>query len=133
MVLRGRPLAAFGLLSGLGAAFAFWLGSRPDPYPRDLRGTLYFVSDREGIDALYVRHLPPGDALPLATTAEPVKDPALSPDGSRLAFVMGGRIGLLSLPGGSPRFLTLGVDFQDAQPAWRPDGKGLVVSTRARD
>jgi Tol biopolymer transport system component len=95
-------------------------------------GSLVFVSDREGQDALYLRHLPRGEPRRLVVTGEPVREPALSPDGSRLAFVMGGRIGLVSLPKGELRFVTLGVDHQDAQPSWRPDGRALVVSSRIR-
>jgi Tol biopolymer transport system component len=106
------------------------LRDRPPPLPADLSGTLYFVSDREGTDALFARRLPKGEARRLAVTGEPVQDPALSPDGSLLAFTMGGRIGLLPLPRGEVRFATLGVDHRDAQPAWRPDGKAVVVSSR---
>ena len=106
------------------------LRDRPPPLPADLAGTLYFVSDREGTDALFARRLPKGETHRLAVTGEPVADPALSPDGSRLAFAMGGRIGLLPLPRGEVRFATLGVDHRDAQPAWRPDGRALVVSSR---
>jgi Tol biopolymer transport system component len=125
----------FGL-AGTGALVLVLVGAllllhdRPPPLPPDLSGTLYFVSDREGMDALFSRHLPGGDAHRLTVTGEAVTDPALSPDGSRLAFAMGGRIGLLPVPRGTVRFATLGVDHRDAQPAWRPDGRALVVSSR---
>jgi Tol biopolymer transport system component len=127
-----RALAASVFLAGVAAVFLFWRWPRPSPPPPDVRGTLYFVSDREGMDALYIRHLPRGEAIRLAITTEPVRDPALSKDGSRLAFAMGGRLGLVSLPMGDVRFVTLGVDYRDAQPSWRPDGKAVVVSARAR-
>jgi Tol biopolymer transport system component len=117
------------LALGAGGAALLRRGRQP-PLPADLEGTLYFVSDREGADSLFVRRLPKGEARRLTVTSEPVQDPALSPDGSRLAFAMGGRIGLLPLPRGEARFATLGVDHRDAQPAWRPDGRALVVSSR---
>ena len=90
---------------------------RPTPLPADAAGSLLFVSDREGQDALYIRRLPKGEPRRLVVTGEPVGDPALSPDGSRLAFVMGGRIGLVSLPRGEIRFVTLGVELAVAESA----------------
>jgi Tol biopolymer transport system component len=59
-----------------------------------------------------------------------VAEPALSPDGTLAAFVVGGRIGLATLASGDVRLLTLGVDWKDASPAWLPDGRGLVVCSR---
>lgn len=125
VALAGATALAL-LLAGLGLL----LRGRHPPLPADLQGTLYFVSDRDGTDAIFARELPRGEVLRLTVTGEPVQDPALSPDGRRLAFAMGGRIGLQPLPRGEPRFLTLGIDHRDAQPAWRPDGKAIVVSSR---
>jgi Tol biopolymer transport system component len=45
---------------------------------------------------------------------------------------MNGRIGLVSPASGDVSILTLGVDWKDAQPAWLPDGRRLVVSARPR-
>jgi Tol biopolymer transport system component len=50
-----------------------------------------------------------------------------------VAFATGGRIGLVPLDAGVVRILTLGVDWRDGSPAWRPNGKGLVVSCRKSD
>jgi Tol biopolymer transport system component len=102
---------------------------REPPLPRDVTGTLVFGSDREGVDSLYLRRLPRGEERRLTQTAEPVRDPALSPDGRQAAFAVGGRIGLVALAGGRVRTVTLGVEWQDASPAWRPSGGGLVVSS----
>jgi len=121
---------AAAALAGVGG-LVFFLTRRP-LLPADVAGSLVFVSDREGQETLYIRQLPNGEARRLAVIGEAARDPAISPDGSRLAFVMGGRVGLLGLPRGEVRFVTLGVDHQDAQPAWRPDGKALVVSSRAK-
>ncbi len=103
---------------------------REPPLPADLSGRLIFVSDRGGRDAIYQRTLPAGEEELLLGLHEPVGDPALSPDGQALAFSMGGRIGLLDLASRSTRFLTLGVDWKDSHPAWRPDGKVLAVTSR---
>jgi Tol biopolymer transport system component len=43
---------------------------------------------------------------------------------------MAGRIGLISLRTGDMRILTLGIDWHDASPSWRPDGGALVVIAR---
>lgn len=103
---------------------------RRDSRPADLKGTLVFVSDRDGRDALYLRRLPDGADFQLANLTEPVEEPALSPDGRQVAFAMGGRIGLVTVETHEVKFVTLGVDWKDAAPTWRPDGKALVVSSR---
>jgi Tol biopolymer transport system component len=91
------------------------------------------VSDRGGPDAIYLRRLPRGGEERLTFTGEPAREPALSPDGTRVAFSVGGRIGLVSLPSRDVRILTLGIDWRDSAPAWRPDGKALVVVARGRN
>lgn len=125
---RWRIVVALGLPVSVLAVALF--RTRGSSLPPDLTGTLVFVSDRSGIDSLYVRHLPRDRDRRLTTTSEPVGEPRLSPDGARVAFSMGGRIGLVSMGTGKVRMMTLGVRWRDASPSWRPDGKGLVVSSR---
>jgi Tol biopolymer transport system component len=127
---RGAVLVTL-VLCGLGLV-AFLVSPRATLLPADLKGTLVFVSDRAGLDALFLRRLPKGEDRRLTFTSEPAREPAFSPDGTRIAFSMGGRIGLVSLPTGEVRILTLGIDWRDGAPAWRPDGKGLVVVARGR-
>ena len=98
--------------------------------PPNLAGTLVFVSDRDGTEALYWRRLPKDRPRRLTQASEPMRDPAIAPDGARVAFAMGGRIGIATVATGAVRVVTLGVDFRDAMPAWLPGGKGLVVSSR---
>ena len=43
---------------------------------------------------------------------------------------MGGRVGVVSVASGEVHILTLGIDWRDSAPSWRPDGKGLVVVAR---
>lgn len=101
--------------------------------PSDLKGTVVFVSDRDGRDALFLRRLPDGADFLIAAMDEPIGEPALSPNGKEVAFTMGGRIGLVSLETHRARFVTWGVDWRDASPSWKPDGKTLVVSSRHAD
>jgi Tol biopolymer transport system component len=91
---------------------------------------MVFVSDRDGVEGLYWRRLPRDRERRLTSTSEPVHEPAISPDGASVAFAMGGRIGLVGVATGDLQMLTLGVDWYDSSPAWRPDGKGLVVTAR---
>jgi Tol biopolymer transport system component len=126
---RGLAWSALALFS-LGAG-GFWYLERQDaPLPDGLSGRLVYVSDRSGIDTLYVRSLPGGEERRLTFLLEPTREPALSPDGFQVAFSMGGRIGLVSLLTGQVQILTLGIEWRDASPSWRADGKGLVVSSR---
>jgi len=129
---RPRLVALGALVFVVIGALALLHDRRGAPLPADLEGFLVFVSDRDGQDALFVRRLPRGDTRRLAVTGETAREPALSPNDARLAFAMGGRIGLLSLIRGEVRVLTLGIDHRDAEPAFRPDGRALVVSSRER-
>lgn len=112
-------------------AGAGWVATaRPPKLPQDAKGTLVFVSDRDGIDALYVRRLPDGRERRLTQLDEPVREPALSPDGARAAFVVGGRLGVVDLGDGRVHILTLGQEWKDGTPSWAPDGRGIVVAAR---
>jgi tricorn protease len=63
----------------------------------------------------------PGEALWL-------RQPALSPDGSRIAFSYLGEVCVVSAEGGVARVLTRDPGT-DGQPVWSPDGRSLVLST----
>ena len=126
-----RILAALALGAVLVLVFLLW--PRPVPLPKDLAGSLVYVSDRDGAEALYLRRLPGGEDRRLTFASEPVRDPAIAPDGTRVAFSMGGRIGLVSLPSGEVRIVTLGIDQRDSEPSWRHDGKALVVVSQTRN
>jgi Tol biopolymer transport system component len=113
------------------AGGAAWWALRPGPeLPGGLAGGLVFVSDRDGIPALYWRRLPRDRERRLTFGSEPATEPSVSPDGTRVAFSLNGRIAVVAVASGEVEVLTFGVDWTDAEPAWMPDGRRLVVSAR---
>jgi Tol biopolymer transport system component len=127
--MRRAALILVGLAIGAVAVLYFRL-TREVPLPPDVGGTLLYLSDRGGADTLYARALPEGAERRLTYFTEAVREPALSPDGSRVAFSVGGRIGVVSLATGDVRLWTYGIDYRDSQPAWRAAGQALAVAAR---
>jgi Tol biopolymer transport system component len=113
------------------AALGLWLWPAP-ALPPGVTGAIVFVSDRDGTPALYWRRLPRDRDRRLTFGSEPAAEPAISPDGTRVAFAMDGRLAVVAVASGEVTVLTLGVDWKDAEPAWLPDGRRLVVSARRR-
>ena len=58
-----------------------------------------------------------------------VRDPQLSPDGSRVAFTAFGKVWLMELPGGRPRRLTTSTSGVELSPTWTPDGQAITYAT----
>jgi len=122
-------LAIFCLVA-IGGGVAFWARLQRAPHLPPLTGRLVYVSDRTGRAELFLRMLDSGEERQLTHLTDPVGEPALAPDGRRVAFSMGGRIGVADLASGEARIYTLGVAWRDRSPAWRPDGGALVVASR---
>ncbi len=57
-----------------------------------------------------------------------VRDPSVSPDGSRLVFSALDRLYVMQLPNGTPRRLTSDTVLEQ-QPRWSPDGKRVAYVT----
>ncbi len=118
-------------LAAVGVAVSLVLRRAEAPtLPSDLQGTLVFISGRTGIDAVFARKLPNGPDLRLTHLGEPAREPALSPDGQHVAFVVGGRIAVVAVATGDIQYLSLGVTAKDGAPDWFPDGKRLVIVSR---
>lgn len=93
---------------------------------------LAFVSDRGGEDAIWKIPRLGGSAVLLVPNA---LDPAISPDGKRIAFARRtaagySRISVASLAGlADARTMTTDEDARDhIQPAWSPDGRALCYT-----
>jgi len=93
--------------------------------------SLFFAANREGGDDLDIFFVPTGGKRPIDLTADSTADdsyPAVSPDGTRVAFRSeraGGGVYLMGSTGESPRRLADGC----YDPAWSPDGARIVCST----
>jgi Tol biopolymer transport system component len=125
---RRLALALTVLLVVVGAAG--WVLRPRQELPPALAGGLVFVSDRDGIPSLYWRRLPRDQERRLTFGSEPAGEPAVSPDGTRVAFSLNGRVAVVAVASGEEEVLTFGVEWVDAEPAWMPDGRRLVISAR---
>ena len=104
--------------------------------PLTLGGTLYYAYRHAGFTNLWAQVL--GQTNPVRLTAGPWddRDPAISPDGTRLAFAShrdgSWNLYLLDLTTGETKRLTTGNDFK-ANPYWSPDGQYLVFELYRND
>jgi Tol biopolymer transport system component len=60
-----------------------------------------------------------------------IREPALSPDGRRVAFTALGKIWVMDLNGGVPRRLSSASGVVEISPAWTPDGRAIAYATWA--
>jgi Tol biopolymer transport system component len=63
-----------------------------------------------------------------AFTVKQIRDPVVSPDGSKIAFSALDRLYVADLPNGAPRRVT-SADVGEFQPTWSPDGTSLAYVT----
>jgi len=104
--------------------------------PLTLGGTLYYAYRHAGHTNLWAQVL--GETSPVRLTAGPWddRDPAISPDGSKLAFAShrdgSWNLYVLDLATGETHALTTGNAFK-ANPYWSPDGQYLVFELYRND
>jgi len=60
--------------------------------------------------------------------ATQIRNPVVSPDGTKIAFTALNRLYTMVLPDGTPKRVST-FDFNEAHPAWSPDGSQLVWSS----
>ncbi len=58
-----------------------------------------------------------------------VREPALSPDGRRVAFTGLGKVWVMDLSGAAPRRLTSSTGVVETSPVWTPDGQAVLYAT----
>lgn len=86
------------------------------------------VFERAGV----VNALAPGAAAPTPIAGETTYDPAVSPDGRHVAYVFQRDVWVMDADGSGARRVT--TDAADhSGPAWSPDGKRIVMTTRTAD
>lgn len=61
--------------------------------------------------------------------ARQIRDPALSPDGERVAMTVLGQLWVAEADGGDPRRLADDVPGLLSEPAWSPDGRRIAVTS----
>ncbi|MFH8468046.1 amidohydrolase family protein [Streptomyces sp. NPDC017991] len=101
-------------------------------WSRDGRALLY-ADDRDGLLGVYRLDPATGEESALATGGR--VQPALSPDGTRLACLdLTGRLVVRDLAGGTEKVLAapLGAGGLPGRPSWSPDGRYLAFCDRNR-
>ncbi len=88
---------------------------------------IVFVSNRDGNSEIYSINHSGGDLRRLTYDPEEDFDPAVSPDGSKVAFVREpGDIYVMNVDGSGIQQLTTG--FQDSSPDWSPNREKIAFS-----
>ncbi|KUL48316.1 amidohydrolase [Streptomyces sp. NRRL F-4489] len=101
-------------------------------WSRDGRALVY-ADDRDGLFAVRRHELDSGAETVLAAGGR--VQPALSPDGTRLAALdMAGNLVVRNLPDGSEKVLAapMGAGGLPGRPSWSPDGRWLALCDRNR-
>ena len=109
----------------------------PTPLPAafDVKGSLVFFARRDGNTDIYRLDLPARVETRLTTTKASNLNPAVSPDGKRIAFESdrGGNfdIYVMDADGGNVRRL-VETPYAERFPAWSPDGQRIVFASDTR-
>lgn len=94
--------------------------------------SIAFISDRDGLDRLYVARTDGSQVIPVTVGDAPVAEPAWSPDGGAIAYssrVDGNwDVYVLDLRTGGTSRVTEH-PAADFQPVWAPDGEGLLLAS----
>ncbi len=97
-------------------------------YP-GVSGRIFFQSDRDGNPHIYSMN-PDGSRLVRLTTEGANTSPAVSPDGTRLAYIHDGDVWTMSIDG-SDRLQVTDTPAAEATPAWSPDATRIAYVVRA--
>ena len=108
-------------------SIVFWAGGglkRVDADSGEVAEIPFRVQDTR---AVYDAPRPAQDVAPAAFDTQMVRNVAVSPDGSKVAFETNGKLWVRELPDGRPERLTSDSDGNfEHSPAWSRDGKTIV-------
>jgi Tol biopolymer transport system component len=94
-------------------------------------GPIAFQSNRDGPQEIY--KIIPGGTATRITTSLNSSDPAISPDGTRIAFVTGNnQIAVMSADGGAATPITTSSPAKQ-DPTWSPDGTKIAFAANSFD
>lgn len=97
-------------------------------YP-GVSGRIFFQSDRDGNPHVYSTN-PDGSRLARLTTEGANSSPALSPDGTRLAFIHDGDVWTMDIDGSDHEQVT-DTPAAETTPVWSPDATRIAYVVRA--
>ncbi|OGD74462.1 MAG: hypothetical protein A2Y64_01735 [Candidatus Coatesbacteria bacterium RBG_13_66_14] len=89
--------------------------------------TVYYVSLAVAEWTVVERNVNTGEQEVLLVRMDPIREPDVSPDGTRLAVAVGNDVILVDLTGGErPRNLALPTDARPCYPSFSPDGEWVA-------
>src|SRR3954454_24735325 len=120
-----RPTRALAATIVVAAAALLFPSTGRPAFP-GANGPIAFVSNRDGNQEIYTIRPDGSDPHRLTANAVADTDPAVSPDGKRIAFTRGLDIWVMNSDGSGQAAVT-GTEGTDSAPAWSPDGSKLVL------
>lgn len=122
-----KTLKSFTKVAGLAAiaASAVTIAAPASATVPGDNGKVVFASNKAGNYDIYAVNPDGTGIVPLTTNPAHETDPAVSPDGTKVAYLRGGDIWTMSVDGSEPTPLTQ-TPAVERSPAWSPDGARIA-------